>query len=235
MKNQMKTACAFAICVLSVTVQAQRTQPEDFSRYRTFELGSSLAAVSTSAGAKASDARTIHQRPAVIQDLAWRPSHWSTDPASLAPNDPVEQVVFNFYNDQLFRIVVDYSRDRTEGMTASDLIESISQVYGTPVKMPTAPRVASKVENESGSPLARWGENGRAVVLYKTSTFHDAFRLIVMSPSLEDLAQKAAAQAIRLDEQEAPQREIARAKKEHDDGAVAAEKARLANKKVFWP
>ena len=29
--------------------------------------------------------------------------------------DPVEQMVFSFYNNQLFRIVVDYRQERTEG------------------------------------------------------------------------------------------------------------------------
>lgn len=33
---------------------------------------------------------------------------------------------------QLFRIVVDYGQNRTEGMTEADMIEAISAVYGTP-------------------------------------------------------------------------------------------------------
>ena len=229
----MMHARTLAICAAGVALLSQRPHAEDLSRYRTFELGSTLAAVSTTAGLKASDVKTLHQRPAVLQDLEWRPSHWNSTSVAQA-NDPVEQIVFSFYNDQLYRIVVDYSREKTEGMTSADLIESIAAVYGTPVKLPPV-KTTSRVEAESGQALARWGEGGHAVALYKTSTFHDSFRLIVTSPELDDLALKAAAESMKLDVQEAPSREAARAKKAKDDGAAAAEKARLANKKVFWP
>ena len=68
--------------------------------------------------------------------------------------------MFSFYNDQLFRIVVDYSHDRTEGMTQADMIEALSDVYGAvlPKTTRSAGRVASAVETESGSPFARWGD-----------------------------------------------------------------------------
>ena len=140
------------------------------------------------------------------------------------------------YNNQLFRVIVDYGRDRTDGMTDADMIEAISAVYGTSVKrVPGAGRVASRVEIESGSPVARWEDAGHAVVLYRTSSYREAFRLIMTEPALADLAGKAAIQAMRLDEQEAPGREIARQKKERDDGRAADEKARIANKGVFRP
>jgi hypothetical protein len=57
----------------------------------------------------------------------------------------------------------------------------------------------------------------------------------VTEPALDTLARKAAIQATRLDEQDAPRREIARQKKERDDGRAAAEKARVANKESFRP
>ena len=53
--------------------------------------------------------------------------------------------------------------------------------------------------------------------------------------ALDTTARKAALQAVRLDDQEAPRREVARLKKEQDDTRTAAEKARIANKKVFRP
>jgi hypothetical protein len=52
---------------------------------------------------------------------------------------------------------------------------------------------------------------------------------------LADLARKAETQAVRLDDQEAPQREIVRRQKERDDGRAAAAKARAVNKGVFRP
>jgi hypothetical protein len=231
----MMHARTLAICVFGMALSAQGLEAESPSLYRNFASGSDLASVSTLAGIGSSEAKTIHQRPAVLQDLTWRPSRWVTG-STATSTDPVEQVVFSFYNDRLFRVVVDYSHDRTEGMTAADMIEAISAVYGTPVnRAPGAVRVASRLETESGAPVARWGDADLAVVLYRTGSYTEAFRMIVTAPALDDQARKATAQAMRLDDLEAPRREIARQKKEQDDGRAAAEKARTVNKSGFRP
>jgi hypothetical protein len=221
---------ALGAVLLSGTVDAQ-----GLAQYRNFELKSSVAAVSGLAGVPASEARMIHERPAVLQDLNWRPSRWVVGATSTS-TDPVEQIAFSFYNDQLFRVVVDYGHERTEGMTDADMTAAISAIYGTPVtRLPGGARIASQVEAESGAPVARWGNTEHAVVLYRTSSYGEAFRLIVTESSLDGLARKAAIQAMRLDDQDAPRREIARQKKEKDDGRSAAEKARVANKAIFKP
>ena len=75
----------------------------------------------------------------------------------------------------------------------------------------------------------------QSVVLYRTSMYGTAFRLMVTEPRLDDLARKAEVQANRLDVQEAPRREIARQNKEVADGRAAKEKARLANRAAFRP
>jgi hypothetical protein len=119
-------------------------------------------------------------------------------------------------------------------MTDADMIEAISAVYGVPVKrIPGAVRAVSQLEVESGSPVARWGDAEHAVVQFRISSYREVFRLIVTEPALDDLARKATIQAMRLDEQDAPRREIARQKKERDVSRAAAEKARLANKGGF--
>jgi hypothetical protein len=69
---------------------------------------------------------------------------------------------------------------------------------------------------------------------------HECSRLapslwIVSDIRLDDLARKAESQSVRLDDQEAPAREIARQKKERDDERAAAAKARAANKGAFRP
>jgi hypothetical protein len=224
-----------AVCVLGLVLLTRGVDGQDRARYRNFESGISLAAVSALTSVAVSQAKTIHQRPAVLQDLEWRPSHW-TDGSAVPSTDPIEQLVFSFYNDQLFRIVIDYEHNRTEGMTDADMVEAISAVYGVPVKRPAGPvRLPSRIEGESGTNVARWGDAANTVVLYRTSSYRGAFRLIVTDTALETLAQKATIQAVRLDDQEAPRREVARLKKEQDDGRAAAEKARVANKKVFRP
>lgn len=232
----MMNARTLAICAFGIALMGHRLEGQDLSRYRTFELRNDLASVSTLTGVATSEARMIHERPAVLQDLEWRPSRWI--PGSTAfSTDPVEHIFFSFYNNQLFRIVVDYGRERTAGMTDADLTEALSAAYGTPLPRTSRATVpgASRLETESGSPVARWGDTEHAVVLYRSSSFRETFRLIVTDAALDDLARKAEAEARRLDELEAPRREIARQKKEQDDGRAAAEKARVVNKKTFLP
>lgn len=230
----MRYARTLAICAAGLVCSTLALEGQSLSQYRNFELGSNIASVKALADIASSEARVMHQRPAVLQDLEWRPSQWIPGSAT-ATTDPVEQLRFSFYNDQLFRIVVDYDDDRTKGMTGADMIEPISAVYGTP--LPSTPRAAgaSRLEIESGSVVARWGDPAHAVVLYQSSSYGAAFRLVVTDIRLENLARKAAAEAVRLDAQEAPTREKARQQKERDDERAAAAKARAANKDVFRP
>ncbi len=232
----MMHARTLAFCAAGIICATPALGAQGLSQYRGFELGGDLASVSALAGIASSDAKTIHQHPAVLQDLEWRPSHWI--PGSTASStDPVEQVLFSFCDDQLFRIVVDYGHERTEGMTDADMIEAISAVYGAPLPRtsPVARRQVSRLESESGSPVSRWGDTGHSVVLYQTSSYRAAFRLIVTDTRLEGLARAAETQAQRLDDQDAPQRAVARQQKERDDARAAAAKARAANKSVFRP
>lgn len=234
-------ACAFGVALLAGGASAQELLvarplgPQSLSHYRDFTLKSSVTMVSAAAGIAASTAKTVHQRPAVLQDLELRPSRWMSGSATTS-SDPVEQIVFSFCDDQLFRIVVDYARDRTQGMTDADMVEAIAEVYGAPGKrLAAASRVRSDVETESGSPVARWGDADSTIVLYRTSTFADGFRLIVTDSALDRRATKATLDAARLDERDAPRVELARQKKELDDSRVVAAKARAANKGKFRP
>ncbi len=223
-------ACAFGMLFLIHGVEGQ-----SLLQYRNFTFGSDLASISSVTGVPVAQATTVHQRPAVLQDLEWRPSRWTAAVTEVS-TDPVDQMVFSFYDDQLFQIVVDYRADRTEGMTDADVIKAISTVYGATIKRaPVDRRAASRVEIDSGTPIARWASAGQVVVLYRTSSYRQEFRLIVADQSLDQLAKKATAEALRLDDQEAPQRELARQKKETEDARAAADKARTANKDAFRP
>ena len=171
----------------------------------------------------------------MIQELQWtRPYSFSGTTA--IQTDPVKQIVFSFYNDQLSKMVIDYERERTEGMTDADLIDAISTDYGPRLKagVRNTQGIASQFESEWGTSLARWGDADYSVVLYR-SPYTSAIRIIVTSPRLDALARTADAQAVRLDEREAPSREIARQKKEADDRRASQEKARLANKAACRP
>ena len=230
----MTTLHTVAACAFALTIGGQPVDAQDLSRYRAFDLGASVATVSAATGVASSETTVLHQRPALLQDLEWRPSRWIAG-STAESTDPVERIVFRFYNDRLFQLVVDYGRDRTEGMTDADMIAAISTAYGSinPTRSPG--RVQSPVEIESGTPVARWADATNAVVLYRTSSYRQVYRLIVTNTGDATLARKGTTEALRLDEQEAPQREIARQKKERDDARAAADKARHANKGQFIP
>jgi hypothetical protein len=224
-----------AICAVGLLLATRGVDGQSLGQYRDFELGTTVASVARQTGVAPSQAKTIHQRPAVLQDLEWRLSQWVSGSATPS-TDPVEQIVFSFYDDRLFRIVVDYGRNRTEGMTDADMVAALSEVYGAPGKQTGAPvRVTSQVEAASGTLVARWRDATNGVALYRVTSYLGEFRLIVTDTALDTLAQKATLQALRLDDREAPQREVARIKKEKDEIRAAADKARIANKKVFRP
>jgi hypothetical protein len=225
-----------AIGALGLVLSTPSLQSQDRSRYRDFQLGGNLPSVSALTGVKASEARTIHLRPAIMQELQWQRPYTSSG-TTPAQTDPVKQIVFSFYNDQLSRMVVDYDYDRTAGLTDADMIDALSIEYGPrlkPAGVGASRAEPSRVEKESGTPVARWGDADYSVVLYRSS-YRSGLRIIVTSPRLDALARTADALAVQLDEREAPQRELARQKKETEDARASDEKARLANKAVFRP
>lgn len=199
--------------------------------YRDFQLGGDLRAISALAGVPAAEARTIHEQPALLQDLEWRRGYSAGDGAAV---DPVQQIAFSFYDNQLFRLVIDYDRGRTEGMTDVDMVEAISTMYGTPRTPAAKAGGLARVDGESGVRVAEWGSGEYTAVLYRSS-YASGFRMVVTSPRLAALARKAEAQALRLEARDAPERERARQRKEAETERAAKAKARSANKATFKP
>ena len=222
---------SFSLFTLSLSwVALSSLSAGDLSRYRNFQLDADLLAVVKQAGMEPADAKLIHQRPALIQELSWRPRH----PLGLDA-DSVKDVVFSFYNGELFRMVVNYDRYTTEGLTAGDLIEAISATYGTALN-PAAEIILPSIydENESVKVMARWEDSKFSFNLVRSS--HDArFVLVVLSKRLDVLARAAVVEGIRLDKEGAPQREIERQNREDERNRVQQEKDRLSNKPGFRP
>ena len=230
----MIRARALAISVFGVLLTAHPLHAQEISRYREVEMGSPLLSVAGLSGLTPADAKVIHQRPAIIQDLEWRLR--SSVSGSTIQDDPVQDVVFSFYNDQLFRIVVNYDRDRTLGLTDTDLIEALSAVYGAPaVRTVAGPRASETSDNvDEDMVVARW-ENAESSVALLRSAYPTPVRLVLLSKRLAGLARTATAAAVRLDDREAPQREVERVQKEADAARAAQGKARSANKAAFKP
>jgi hypothetical protein len=211
---------------------ARLTDAHDLSRYRDFQFGMNLPAVARLVDMKASEAKAIHQRPAVIQELTWQPR---LSLSSSPQVDPLRVILFSFYNGELYRIVVNYDRNKTEGLTTKDLVEAISTQYGTATNPATMITFSSsQVYNDSEVVLARWEDSQYSFNLFR-STYQPTFGMVGFSKRLDALAGVAIVEAIRVDEQEAPQREIDRQKKQDTEDRAEQEKARVPNKPNFRP
>jgi hypothetical protein len=231
----MRYRRSIGIGALGLVLYGAVAAAQDLTRYREFELGSAVAAVSTLTGVAGSELKTIHQRPAVVQELTWRPRYGGRRPA-VSDAASVDLVVFDFYDDRLFRVTVDYDRQQTEGLIDADMIEAISLVYGPPVT-PVASRRRQPAAPGDDAPrtIAEWSDAGHSVKLHRLPSYTSGFRLVVTAEPIAALARTAAARAVELDAREAPQREAAREKKEADDRRAAEEKARSTNKATFRP
>ncbi len=215
----------------AAAVSAPATGAPDLSRYRDFQFGETLPALAKQAGLKLSDAKLIHGRPAVMQELEWQ--IWLSSGSSVQ-TDPVRTILFSFYNGELSRIVVTYDRGETEGLTAEDLIEAISAKYGTATQ-PASPDISfssTQVYNDTEVVIARWEDSQYSYNLYR-SNYQPTFGMMAFSKRLDDLARAATAEAIRLDAQEAPQQEIQRQNTEDEKNRESLEKARQLNKPNF--
>ena len=224
---------SFVISIILAMLSMPMIHAQDLSSYRGFQLGMSLSAAAKQAEINPSEAKVIYQRPAVIQELEWQPQSSSS---SSAQADPVEEVLFSFYNGQLYRIVVNYDERRTVGLTDEDLIEAISAKYGRPTT-PVAQIISSspsQVYSDSEKVLARWEDSQYSFNLFRFS-YGSVPGMLVFSKQLDALAQVAIVEAIRLNEQEAPQREIDRQKQQDDEKRTAGQKVRPVNKANFRP
>jgi hypothetical protein len=229
----MSAAWVVLVMPLIRAQEAPSRPAHDLSRYREFQLGMSLVAVAQQADIT-SEARAIHRRPELIQDLLWLPAP-SRVSGALTPGDSARQVLFSFYNDQLFRIVVTYDRERTEGLTSEDMVEAVSATYGLPMLPVTSNRQSSApAANATDKLLAYWEDAHGSLSLFHSS-YLSAFGLVVLSKRLDTLARVATVEAILLDAQEAPQREIERQQNQTAESRVKQETARRVNKATFRP
>jgi hypothetical protein len=205
----------------------------DLGTYREFKIGASTAEVIARATGSERDVKTLHERPALLQELLWRPRYASS--ANSADRDSVAAIVFSFIDNQLFRMVINYDRSRTEGLTNEDMITSLSAMYGprSTRPAPTAPRPAFE-SLDTPTVIATWRE-GDATLSLNQSAYGGGFSLVITSIPLEALARKAQATAVTKDAREAPAREAARAKELADAARAAAQKTRTTNKDTFKP
>jgi hypothetical protein len=227
----MMSVRILAVASLAITLGGQPLTAQSLSRYRTYALESSVASIVKTSGAAEGDLKTLHERPARIQQLEWRAPYVPTERVVA---DPVRTVVFSFYDDQLYQVVVTYERDRMEGLTNADLIEAIGAAYGTlPLHTTSAASPPLDIPADS-EVVARW-DGGASVLSLVRGAYSREFQLVLISKQLSQQARSAIKEALRLDVQQAPQREVDRRTKELADARISDEKARAKNKAAFRP
>src|SRR3989475_9167767 len=124
---KMKTIRCSILCFVVLLLTAPLLWAQDLSQYRQFTFGMSLTRVLERTDQKMADVKVIHGRPSLIQELTWWPPNL---PGTSFRSDTVEQILFSFYNSELYKISVTYDRTSTEGLTAQDMVKSISAKYG---------------------------------------------------------------------------------------------------------
>jgi hypothetical protein len=216
--------------ILAFVAMSSAAFAGDLSGYRNLPFGADLPAVAKLTGTSTSQAKTIASRPALIRELEWRPQPLGPSSKTEAAQD----VVFTFYNGELFRIVVTYDQYATEGLTDADMAGAISATYGTAIKPPALESAAQGLYGQPDVAVARWQDSQYRFDLIRSAE-GPGFRLIGVLKRLETPAQAAILEAKRLDDLEAPQREAARLASEEEAATDRLEKARRANKAKFQP
>jgi hypothetical protein len=224
----MKTLRNSVLCLGALLLASPVLRAQDVSKYRGFSLGSSVATMLKQTEKKPIDLKTIHAHPALVQELTWWPP---AVPGASYHADSVEQMLFSFFNGELYKIYVTYDTSSTEGLTSDDMVKSISLKYG-PATIPP-PRVEPALYagfSDSDKTVATWEDSQNFFKLVR-SAFTNRFGLIIFSKRLNAEAEIAIADAVNLEKQEKPQRDADLKKKEADDLEVE----RLKNQKAFRP
>jgi hypothetical protein len=227
-EEKMKTIRNLIFSSVVLLLLAPMLRAQDLSKYRQFTFGMSLTAVLKHTDQRLADVKVTHARPALIQELEWWPPNL---PGSSFQSDTVKQIFLSFYNGELYKISVSYDQSSTEGLTIDDMVKSISQKYGPPTSVAVATD-AAKNDHYDLKPtvVASWEDAQYSFNLVRSS-YADRLGLVIYAKRVNEQADLAIAEAVKLDQQEGPQREAALQKKQIDDLAAARQK----NQRIFRP
>jgi hypothetical protein len=219
------------LVLIATTLTLSTFCATELTTYRSFHFGESPTVAGKQPGIRLADMRTMQKRPAMIQELDWRPE--MSYQGNSKGVDPVRDGVLRFYNGELFQIVTTYNRDKVEGMTDADMITALSATYGV-ASSPSVEIPFHSNYGETAKVIARWGNDDYEYDLVRTGD-QASFALVLSMKRLEKLAQASILEASRLDALEAPQRAIDAQKKLDADNRMLVDKARAANILNFIP
>lgn len=225
---KMKAMLSVFLGFFSLIAAAPMLRAQDLSKYRGFSLGANLATVLKLTDQKLSDVNQTQGVSPVFQELTWWP------PSILAASyrsDSIEQIIFSFYNGELYKISVTYDQNSTEGLTGEDMVKSIAEKYGPPTTV--SPDIAANTNSHYEArekSVATWEDSERSLNLVHFS-FSSRFGLIICAKKTNADVQVAIVEAARVEKLGAPAREAERQKKQMDDRELARQK----NQKSFRP
>ena len=224
----MKTMRSAVLCFVVLLLTAPMLRAQDLSKHRNFSLGTNLPTVLKHTNQRLVDVKATHDGSLLFQELTWRPANGM---GVVSRSESVDELVFSFYKGELYKMVVTYERASTEGLTADDMVKSISAKYGPPTSIALEIDSAGKEQYElRQKPVASWEDSQYSFNLVRSS-FSNAFQLVIYTKRVNADADAALAQVVKADELEAPQKAIERQNKEAD----ATELARQKNQKSFRP
>src|SRR5579862_3070611 len=208
MRTMMRSPVVFFFITIAILLSTPRIHAQDLSRYRNFSFGTTVSDISKQIDQTAANAAVLHEHPAMIQQLTWLPPQ---PYESSGPAEPVDQILFSFYNGALYRMLVTYEDSATKGLTDQDMIRVVSAKYGvatrpvaTVVNFPMNPsyKATEKV-------IARWEDSQYSLDLFRS--YGDTFAIVMFTKQLDAQAGISIADSVKLEQQEAPQKEAARA------------------------
>ena len=227
MRNVSLLTLACVVCLAVPAVSAQTP----LSQYRGVTLGDSLEVALERLQLTSASVKIVHARPALIQEVTWRPRALvsGTDEA----RDSVSEMVLIFHAGRLARVTANYDRERTQGLTNSDLMEAMTALYGASMLIST-PRVAANVSPADRLTIGRWEDEDTLLILWREQ-YPSRVGLAITSNASNAALLQAIADGLQLQADEAPARDLARRSAEAAAIEARAEKIRLDNKAKFKP
>lgn len=225
----MKKMSSVFICLGVFVLCAASVHGQDLSRYRDFSFGMTPAEVAKQVAPQTLQARIVSKETAIVQESTW----WPLDaPGRAQPVQPVWQVLFTFYNGQLYRILITYNTQATKGLTVEDMVDAISTQYGQPTRPnSTVSFPTNELYSSTEIVIARWEDSRYSLNLFRSS-FLNTYGLVMFSKQLDTQVRAAFAESLKHGKQaEDPRIEVARLKTEADGLEVMRQK----NKKNFRP
>jgi hypothetical protein len=228
MRTMIRSLVVCFLMIVVILISTPLIHAQDLSRYRNFSFGMTVADISKQVDQTPANAAVVHEHPALIEELTWLPPQPYT---SSRPAEPVDQILFSFYDGALYRMLVTYEGSATKGLTDEDMIRVVSAKYGA------ATRPVAAVVNFPMNPsykatekvIARWEDSQYSLNLFRS--YVDTFAIVMFSKQLDAQAGISIAESLKLEQQEAPQKEAARAKKTAED----VERERQKNIKTLRP